>query len=127
LGGVSLSRYSTLWVKNVYGWGNLVNPGGKQPKMRDGFVHSSGRSQAMVFPDNNYHDHTLRGQPKGAEKFLRECGLWLKNGKRSGGLCSRLGCPKSGGHEGYQAEGNKALVTGCCTRDVLARELDFQA
>jgi hypothetical protein len=93
--------------------------------MRDGFIHSKGQPQAMIFPDN-YPDHPLRGQPKRAEQMLRECGLWPENGKRSDEFCFRLGCAKSGGHGGYQAEGNKELVTGCCTRDVLAKGPDFQ-
>jgi hypothetical protein len=48
----------------------------KQPKLRDGFIHSKGQPQAMVFPEN-YSDHPLRGQPKGAKKFYEnvDCGL----------------------------------------------------
>jgi hypothetical protein len=37
-----------------------LNLGGKQPKMRDGFIQSKGRPQAMVFP-KDYPDHSLRG------------------------------------------------------------------
>jgi hypothetical protein len=62
----------------------------------------------MVFP-NNYLDHRLRGQPRGADTFLRERGLWSENCKRSDGLRFRLGCPKSGGHEGHQAREIKSL------------------
>jgi hypothetical protein len=69
--------------------------------------------------------HSLCGQPKGAEEIFRERGLL--NGKRSDGLCFHLECPKSGGREGCQAEGNKELATGYCGRDVLTKEPDFQA
>jgi hypothetical protein len=67
--------------------------------MRDGFIHFKGQPQAMVFPEN-HPDHSLRGQPKGAEIFLRERGLWPGNGKRSDGLRFSLECSKSGGREG---------------------------
>jgi hypothetical protein len=44
------------------------------------------------------------------------------------GLRFRLECPKSGGREGCQAEGNKELVTGGCARlgGVLVKDPDFQ-
>jgi hypothetical protein len=94
--------------------------------MKDGFIHSKSQSQAMVFPEN-HPSRSLRGEPKGAQKFLRECGLWTENDKRSDGLHFRLECPKPGGREGCQVEGNKKLANGCCARGVLAKEPDFQA
>jgi hypothetical protein len=57
---------------------------------------------------------------------LRERELWPENGKRSDGHRFRLGCPKFGGREGCQTKGNKELGTGCCARDVLPKEPDFQ-
>jgi hypothetical protein len=63
--------------------------------------------------------HSLCGQPKGAEEIFEnvDCDR----------LCFHLECPKSGGREGCQAEGNKELATGYCGRDVLTKEPDFQA
>jgi hypothetical protein len=47
--------------------------------MRDDFIHSKGRPQAMVFPENHL-DHSSREQSKGAEQILLcERGLWSEN------------------------------------------------
>jgi hypothetical protein len=53
--------------------------------------------------------------------------LWPENGKRGDGFCFHLRYPKFGGREGCQTERNKELVTGCCARDVVAKESSFQA
>jgi hypothetical protein len=63
----------------------------------------------MVFLQD-YPNHSLRGQPKGAEQILRERGLLPENGKRRDGLRFRLECLKSGGRKGCQAEENKGLA-----------------
>ncbi|RPB20084.1 hypothetical protein L211DRAFT_870918 [Terfezia boudieri ATCC MYA-4762] len=48
--------------------------GGKQPVMREGFIHSKQRPQTMIFPEN-YSDLALRGKPKGIKQVLLERGL----------------------------------------------------
>ncbi|KAF8458748.1 hypothetical protein BDZ91DRAFT_800171 [Kalaharituber pfeilii] len=45
-----------------------LGPGGKQPILREGFIHAKQRPQAMVFPDN-YPDPALRGKPKAEPTF----------------------------------------------------------
>ncbi|CAB5391009.1 unnamed protein product [Rhizophagus irregularis] len=50
-----------------------LNPGGKQPIMRDTIFN--GQIQSMVFP-NDYPDKNLRGKPKGMKLILQERGLW---------------------------------------------------
>jgi hypothetical protein len=51
-----------------------MNPGGKQPKMRDGWYINRNNEkivQSMTFPDN----HPLKGQPKGIKQVLKERNL----------------------------------------------------
>ncbi|KAG0632761.1 hypothetical protein HOY80DRAFT_1113696, partial [Tuber brumale] len=50
-------------------------PGGSQPLMRDGFIHSKQRPQSMVYPEN-HSNYRLRGKAKGLEQILKERGLW---------------------------------------------------
>ena len=57
-----------------------LGPGGKQPVMREGFIHSKQCPQPMVFPED-YSDPALRGKPKGIKQVLLERGLW-RNGMR---------------------------------------------
>ena len=57
----------TLNVTNM----NL-NPGGKQPIMRDTIFN--GQIQSMVFP-TDHPDEKLRGKPEGMKIILQECGL----------------------------------------------------
>ena len=52
-----------------------MNPGGKQPTMRNGwYVNEYGNKieQSMIFPDN----HQLKRQPKGIKQVLKERNLW---------------------------------------------------
>jgi len=95
-----------------------LNPGGQQPHMCDGFIHSKGRPQTMNFP-LHHPDWALCGKQKGAEQILRERDLWHK--RRSDGFKFRLQCSTTGGCRGCKEEGN------CCMRTVLAAEPDFQA
>ena len=52
-----------------------LGPGGKQPKMRDGWFGNPSIPQSMQFPDN-YHKTEDRGQPKGIRQVLVERNLW---------------------------------------------------
>lgn len=45
------------------------NPGGSQPLMRDGFIHSKQLPQSMVFSQNHVISR-LRGKAKGIEQIL---------------------------------------------------------
>lgn len=94
------------------------NPGGSQPHLREGFIHSKQWPQAMVFP-LNHPNPTLRGKPKGIEQVLREQILWRE--KRSDGFVFLLQCPTSNNRPGY----NLTLEGGCCARAVLTAERDF--
>jgi hypothetical protein len=51
-----------------------LNPGGRQPRMREGFDHRRGLPHPLVFSDN-HPNFSLRGKAKGAEAILREHGL----------------------------------------------------
>ena len=52
-----------------------LNPGGKQPKMRDGWYVRDGQkiTQPMVFPPSQPE---FPNKPKGAKVVLQERGLW---------------------------------------------------
>lgn len=73
-------------------------PGGKQPKMHDTIIPSSGQPQVMVWPEDTTEcdsdGKSLAGQAKGMEQVLRERGLLdalaanSKNGKPVG-VCSK--------------------------------------
>lgn len=96
------------------------NPGGKQPHIREGFIHSKQRPQAMIFP-MNHSKPELRGKPKGVEQILRERGLWKD--KRTDGFAFLLECSKSGGRQGCTPN----LPGGYCARSLHASERDFKA
>lgn len=81
-----------------------LRPGGKQPKMRDGFIHEKGCPQPMVFPDN-HPEHP--GLPKGMQQVLIERGKWRQGLQAD---CKKDQCSPSG---------------GCCARKILAAERDF--
>ena len=95
-----------------------LNPGGQQPHMRDGFIHSKGLPQTMEFP-LHHPDQALRGKQNGGEQILRQRNLWCE--RRSDGFKFRLQCLTTGGRRGCNEEGN------CCMRTVLAAEPNFQA
>jgi hypothetical protein len=80
-----------------------LNPGGKQPRMRDGLL-PNGSPQSMCFPED-HSDHP--GQAKGARVVLQERGLWQRN--------MRLRCKKCRPDE------------NCCATAVLAQQPDFVA
>jgi hypothetical protein len=80
-----------------------VNPGGKQPIMRDTIFNE--QVQHMVFPDN-YPDPSLRGKPKGMRFVLQERQLW-KEGMI--GFCNK----------------NPPASPSCCMRHVLEQQPDF--
>jgi len=81
-----------------------VNPGGKQPCMRDTIFN--GQIQHMVFP-NNYHDPSLCGLPKGMRIILQERGLWKQNMVDY--------CQKS-----------DSIEIDCCMRHILENQDDFK-
>ena len=72
-----------------------LNPGGRQPRMREGFDHARGLPHPFVFSDNYLH-FSLRGKAKGAEAILKERVLRPKSGWRSDGFKFKLECPKKG-------------------------------
>ena len=83
-----------------------LNPGGRQPKLRDGYDSGKGCSQSMVFPD----DHPqFPGQPKGIRQALMERGIWRQGLKLD--CAPQAKCP---------VEGN------CCARTILAHQEDFR-
>lgn len=94
------------------------NPGGAQPHMRDGFIHSKQRPQTMIF-SINHPNSQLRGKPKGIEQVLRERGLWREH--RSDGFAFLLQCSTTNGRKGCDPK----IKNGCCARAVLAGERDF--
>jgi hypothetical protein len=79
-----------------------VNPGGKQPKMRDTMFN--GQVQSMVFPDD-HPDPSLRGNAKGMRVVLKERQLW-KEGMV--GFCN-----------------SSSPTDSCCMRHVLEQQPDF--
>lgn len=70
-------------------------PGGKQPKMRNTVIPSTGEPQSMVYPDDyegvDKSGKSLAGQPKGMECVLQERGLLEmlrnKHGSKLVGVC----------------------------------------
>ena len=80
-----------------------VNPGGKQPIMRDTVF--DGQVQQMVFPDD-HPDASLRGKAKGMRAVLQERQLWKE---RMIGFCNS----------------NTPTSDSCCMRHVLEKQEDF--
>ena len=99
-----------------------LNPGEKQPLMRNGYNHGQGLPQTMVFPEN-HPNIKLRGKAKGAEVVLRESGLWPRSGWHSDGFKFLLKCPTTGGRKGCSPE----LEGGCCAYQMLSQQPDFRA
>lgn len=81
--------------------------------MREGFIHSKGRPQAMQYPDN-YYRRDLAGKPKGVKQILLERGEWDRE--------YYLECPRTLGQPGCSLNGR------CCGKALLAAERarDFQ-
>jgi len=96
------------------------NPGGQQARLRPGWIGSQPYPQAMVFPDN-HPEPELRGQAKGIEQVLRECGLWRN--RRSDGFAFLLQCPVGDSRTGCDS----TIKGGCCARSLLAQQPDFLA
>ncbi|RIA82539.1 hypothetical protein C1645_835213 [Glomus cerebriforme] len=82
-----------------------VNPGGKQPRMRNTIFNE--QVQSMNFPDD-YFDEKLRGKPKGMRQVLEERQL-MKPGLT--GYCRN----------------NESKDTQCCMRHILENQPDFLA
>ena len=76
-----------------------LGPGGKQPKMRAGFIHSKQCSQSMV---------NEAGLPKGIEQVLIERGLWKPTMK----LDCKPQCPIP-------------LVSNCCAQGAFLKKRIF--
>ena len=70
-----------------------LNPGERQPCMREGFDHARRLPHPLVFSDEHLNI-SLRGKAKGAEAILRERGLWPDSGWRSDGFKFKLERPK---------------------------------
>jgi hypothetical protein len=91
-----------------------LNPGGKQPKLQDGWytVGSSRVAQAMSYLD----DHpvpALQGLPKGIKAVLTERGLWKASMQLTCGATVDLPPPP--------------LLLDCCARHCLASQPDFRS
>jgi hypothetical protein len=86
-----------------------LNPGGKQPKMRDGWYMKDGKrvKQAMSF-DNTHQTHP--GMPKGMKEVLKERSLWPSERKL---LMYCHDCDPSN--------------TSCCARRILEHQPDFKS
>ncbi|PKK64588.1 hypothetical protein RhiirC2_787281 [Rhizophagus irregularis] len=82
-----------------------VNPGGKQPKMRNTIFN--GQVQSMNFPDN-YWDPALQGKPKGMKQVIEECQLM---GPGLIGYCRT----------------NESKDIQCCMRHIFKNQPDFLA
>lgn len=89
-----------------------LSSGGKQPHLRDGFIHEKQVTQSMQFPPE-YVNPKLAGKPKGIKQILKERGLWPAEGLL-------LDCPPRDG------KSSCLPVGGCCARKVLAAERDFR-
>lgn len=88
-----------------------MNPGGKQPKMRDGYIGTPCREQTMCHPPD--HDK-FPGCAKGARTILQERGLW-----RNGLL---LTCNnKTTGNKEHLSKGD------CCAHSILKNQPDLKA
>ena len=86
-------------------------PGGQQPVMREGFIHSKGRPQPMTFPDN-YGTLALRGLPKGMKQILTERGLYRPK--------LRAICKDPKGKKICKPE-----AIDCCCQRILSLQRDF--
>jgi hypothetical protein len=98
-----------------------LNPGGKQSRMRDGYIHNQQRPQSMIFPDD-HPNRKFAGQPKGIKQVLVERGLWPQSGQRSDGLAFLLDCSTADGKPGCSQD----LPGGCCARSLLGAQQDFK-
>ncbi|KAJ7232731.1 hypothetical protein C8J57DRAFT_1250450 [Mycena rebaudengoi] len=110
------------------------SPGGKQPKMRDTIIPSTGQPQQMNFPDNYTETGSdglsLAGQPKGMEKILRGRGLLqgleakLGPGKKVDGVCAKCKLSQAAHEKAMQAAKSKEdEADGASTGDFGARGL----
>ncbi|GES98821.1 hypothetical protein PHYBLDRAFT_144584 [Rhizophagus clarus] len=90
-----------------------LSPGGKQPKMRDGwYINEYGEKciQSMIFPDN----HHLKGQPKGIKQVLKERNLWPMRE-------IRLTCEQCSG----KCDDVNLERVDCCARRIMSLQPDF--
>ena len=93
-----------------------LGPGGKQPKMRDGwYINEYGDKckQSMVFP-NDHPVESLRGKPKGIKKVLEERNLWPK--ERINLVCKKC----------FDKDVDDDLIRqNCCARRIMSLQPDF--
>ncbi|PKY46319.1 hypothetical protein RhiirA4_320161 [Rhizophagus irregularis] len=90
-----------------------LSPGGKQPKMRDGwYINEYGEKciQSMIFPNN----HHLKGQPKGIKQVLKERNLWPMRE-------IRLTCEQCSG----KCDDVNLERVDCCARRIMSLQPDF--
>ena len=99
-----------------------LGPRGKQPFMREIFIHQIGRPQLLVWPDTPTIPTHLRGKQKGIMQILKEQNLWPKNGRHSDGVNFLLQCPKDSNRTGCSLD----LEGERCACSVLAAEQDFK-
>lgn len=85
-----------------------MNPGGAQPRMRDGWYMQNGEkvTQSMIFPPD-HPDHP--NQPKGMKAVLKERGLWHAK--------LLMKCK----------DGCQDTAKDCCALRILERQPDFVA
>jgi hypothetical protein len=89
-----------------------LNPGGKQPRLRDGWHGDPRTAQAMAFPDD-HPDQSVRGHPKGIKTVLIEREAWDSS--------MRLTCG-----DVVQMPPAPVLLR-CCARHCLASFADFRS
>ena len=87
-----------------------LNPGGKQPKMKDTVFGPNNTPQSMVFPSNH---PKYPNQPKGIKQVLIERGLWHNNLNLECVLC-----------KGKNKQTDPTRIN-CCARRIISLQPDF--
>jgi len=86
-----------------------LGPGGKQPLLREGFDHTRGLPQLMLYPQN-HPNFQLRGKAKGIKTILKERGLWRD--RNADGSLFLLHCPITHDRPGC----DPLTDSGCCLK-----------
>jgi hypothetical protein len=94
-----------------------LNPGGKPPKMCDGWNYQKHLPQSMILDKNNRISE-LQGQPKGQKQVLLERGLWLDF--CTDGTKFLLKCPAKNNKYTCDKAGK------CCSTALLQSQPDVQ-
>jgi len=91
-----------------------MKPGGKQPKLQNGWYIRDGSqvTQEMNFPTSHPE---FPGKPKGIKHVLMECGLFQNN--------LTMQCKKKKDGTGGKCEHG---ATDCCAKQILELQPDFQ-